>query len=272
MTPHQHKRGPVPIVRLGSLDGQCGQIKGFLTLIGALLERAQCAAWPLAPHGSCGHMRSHARNAGRAPKPVTGDGSVTNGQACALLGVVSRRADAPPQQSARGGREGAAPASSLPHIAHKVPIVAHFGTVKGELCGPRQGLCSAGVDRRVGFPPADRAGRPRGAGRHRCPTLPLIAPKVPFLAHFGTVKSELCGPRQGLYRAGVGRGAALPPPPEAPNRPRHRRHSPLQCAIATEAQLGGIWGLFRNGLGQRGGNALNALNLAVRPKCIRSIA
>ena len=171
-----------------------------------------------------------------------------------------------PQQSARGGREGAAPASSLPHIAHKVPIVAHFGTVKGELCGPRQGLCSAGVDRRVGFPPADRAGRPRGGGAS---SLPDIAPKVPFLAHFGTVKSELCGPRQGLCGAGVGRGAALPPPPEAPNRPRHRRHSPLQRAIATGAQLGGIWGLFRNDLRATG---RGFLNLVVRPKCTGPIA
>ena len=93
-----------------------------------------------------------------------------------------------------------------------------------------------------------------GRGGRGASSLPGIAPKVPFLAHFGTVKSELCGPRQGLCRAGAGRRAALPCPPEVPNRPRHRRHSLLQCAIAAEAQLGGIWGLFRNGLGQLGGS------------------
>ena len=177
---------------------------------------------------------------------------------------AGRRVDSSP--AVREGRPRGGGASSLPDIAHKVPFVAHFGTVKGGLCGPRQGLGSAGVDRRVGCPPADRAGRPRGGGAS---SLPDIALKVPFLAHCGTAKSELCGPRQGLCRAGVRRGAALPLPPEAPNRPRHRRHSPLQRAIATGAQLGGIWGLFRNDLRATG---REGLNLVVRPKCTGPIA
>ena len=191
----------------------------------------------MAAAGTC--ACSHGGNVGRIPKPVTGDGGVTRGQACALLGVVSRRADAPPQQSARGGREGAAPASSLPHIAHKVPIMAHFGTVKGGLCGPWQGLCSPGADRRVDFPPADRAGRPRGGGAS---SLPDIAPKVPFLAHFGTVKSELCEQRQGLCGAGVGRGAALPPPPRGPEPAA----APPALAVAACHR---DWGSIRGHLG-----------------------